>query len=171
MDEETKSGVREKSTVEAASAKEVGRSGFQPSPTVQLLEESLDIAKRETVRGTVRVQVRTEAANEIASVALDHTSVDVRRVPMERKVDAPPAIRTEGDTTIVPVIEERVVMVKHLYVVEEIHIRRRVEQELSSTPVQLRRQVASVEYVEPEEHLPAAPHEFRVHRPTQRRTP
>jgi uncharacterized protein (TIGR02271 family) len=118
--------------------------------TVQLVEENLDIAKREIVTGTIRVVTRTVMADEIATIALDHGVVDVVRVPMDQKVDEAPAVRTDGETTIIPVIEERAVVLKQLYVVEEIHIRRRFEQESRRTSIPLRRQVATVERLDSE---------------------
>ncbi len=113
--------------------------------TVQLVEENLDITKREVVTGTIRVVTRTEMTDEIATIALDHGVVDIVRVPMDQRVDEAPAVRTEGETTIIPVIEERAVVIKQLYVVEEIHIRSRFEQESRRTSIPLRRQVATVE--------------------------
>ncbi len=44
-------------------------------------------------------------------------------MPVGRVVDEAPAARAEGDTTIIPVVEERLVVVKQLFLVEEIHVR------------------------------------------------
>ena len=117
----------------------------EESAVLPLLEESLAVSKQVVVTGKVRVSTRTETHDDIAEVTLDRSVVDVTRVPIGRVVDASPGVRTEGDTTIVPVIEERFVVVKQLYLKEELHIRHHVTRELSRTPVQLRRQVAVVE--------------------------
>ncbi len=126
------------------------RSDTRETETVQLLEEALDVSKRDVAGGTVRVSTRTELRDEVAEVSLDRNVVDVTRVPVGRIVDAAPAVRTEDGVTIVPVLEERYVVVKQLYLTEELHIRHRVETAIERAPVQLRRQTAVVQRVDAE---------------------
>lgn len=127
------------------------------SETIQLLEEKLHVSKRDVVTGRVRVSTRTGMRDEVAEVALDRNVVDVERVPVGRLVDAPPPVRTEGDVTVVPVLEERFVVVKQLYLAEELHIRHRVESTVEQVSVQLRRQTATVERVDAEGRVTAEP--------------
>jgi stress response protein YsnF len=47
---------------------------------------------------------------------------------MGRMVETAPEIRTESDVTILPVVEEVLVVEKRLVLKEELHIRRRVRQ-------------------------------------------
>lgn len=117
------------------------------SDTLSLLEEVLSISKREVVTGTVRVSTRTEVHDEVAEVTVDRNVVDVTRVAVGRVVDVAPTVRTEGGVTIVPVLEERFVVVKQLVLKEELHIRHRVETDVERVPIQLRRQRAVVERV------------------------
>ena len=79
------------------------------------------------------------------------------RVPVNRLVDAVPGVRTEGDVTIVPVLEERFVIVKQLYLKEELHIRHRVETTVERVPVTLRRQTATVERVDADGRVTVEP--------------
>jgi hypothetical protein len=51
--------------------------------------------------------------------------VEVERVPVNRIIDQPVETRHEGDTMIVPVVEEVVTIQKRLLLKEEVHIRRR----------------------------------------------
>jgi stress response protein YsnF len=60
-------------------------------------------------------------------------------------VDAAPPVRTEGDVTIVPVLEEVLVVEKRLVLKEELRIRRSRRQETEEIPVRLRKQRAVVE--------------------------
>ena len=122
----------------------------KPSATLQLLEETLEVSKKATVVGTVRVSTKTETFDDIAEVSLDRNVIDVSRVFVGQIVEVAPTIRTEGDTTIVPVIEERFIVVKQLYLKEELHIRHRVETEVSRTPVSLKRQTAVVQRINAE---------------------
>jgi stress response protein YsnF len=78
-----------------------------------------------------------------------HEHVDVTRVPIGRVVEIAPEVRTAGDVTILPVVEEKVVLVKRLVLREELHIRRWVETESVEVPVTLRRQRAEVERIAP----------------------
>lgn len=118
------------------------------SDTILVLEEALNVAKREILTGTVRVTTRTDTRDEVAEVSLDRNVVDVERVPVGRLVDEAPKVRTEGGATIVPVLEERFVVVKQLYLKEELHLRHRVETAVQRVPVQLRGQTAVVERVD-----------------------
>ena len=129
------------------------------SEVVPLLEETLDVGKRRVVTGSLRVTTRTETRQETAQVELARSVVEVTRVPVDRPVDEAPAVRTEGDTTIVSVVEERFVVVKQLFLREEMHIRHIVERETSRSPVALRRQRAVIERLDAEGRVldPEAP--------------
>ena len=71
--------------------------------------------------------------------------VEVERVPVDRIVDAAPAVRQDGDVTIIPVMEEVLVVEKRLVLKEELHVRRRRTQESVEVPVTLRRERVEVE--------------------------
>jgi stress response protein YsnF len=64
---------------------------------------------------------------------------------VNRVVDAPSAIRQEGDTIIVPVLEEIMVVEKRLLLKEEIHIRCQEVMQHVSQPVRLRSKEVSLE--------------------------
>jgi stress response protein YsnF len=109
-----------------------------------LVEERLVVDRRRT-GGVVRVRTDTEAVDEIAAIDLESQEVEVSRVPVGRVVEGPQPVRTEGDLTVIPLVEERMVVTTELVLVEEIHIRRRVTRERVEHPVTLRRQTAVVE--------------------------
>jgi stress response protein YsnF len=77
--------------------------------------------------------------------ALRREHVEVTRVPVDREVAEAPPIRSEGDVTIVPVLEERLVVEKRLFLVEELHLRRMVTTEGVELPATLRRTHVEVE--------------------------
>jgi stress response protein YsnF len=70
---------------------------------------------------------------------------EVTRVAVDREVAEAPEIRVEGELTIVPVIEERLVIEKRLFVVEELHLRRSVTSRQVELPVTLRRTEVDVD--------------------------
>jgi uncharacterized protein (TIGR02271 family) len=111
---------------------------------IPILEEELDISKRVVRKGTVRIETTTNIVDEIASALLESSDVEVVRVPVGREIDQAPPVRTEGDTTIIPVLEEILVVQKRLILKEELHITRRVTTEKVETPVSLRKQSATV---------------------------
>ena len=71
------------------------------------------------------------------------------RVPVGRVVEQAPLARSEGDTMIVPVLEEHLVVVKQLFLKEKLHIRHVMERVTVSEPVAPRRQRVTVERTDP----------------------
>ncbi len=118
---------------------------------IPLVEETTSISKREVVTGRVRVQTVTDTVEELARADVQRETVEVTRVPVDKMVDTAPEIRTDGDVTIVPVLEEVLVVEKRLVLKEELHIRRRVATEAVEVPVTLRKQRAVVERIDPDE--------------------
>ncbi|SER36332.1 conserved domain-containing protein [Faunimonas pinastri] len=112
---------------------------------VPLLEEEAHVEAREVVSGKVRVETRVESFDDIASAVLHGEEVEVTRVAIDRVVTEAPSLRTEGDVTIVPILEEVLFVEKRLVLKEELHIRRVATREEVHVPVTLRRQTATVE--------------------------
>jgi stress response protein YsnF len=115
-----------------------------PDVTVALAEEHLTVGKREVETGRVRVRVLTETETVNATASLLDQAVEVRRVPIGREVTERPGIRQEGGVTIVPVLEEVLVVEKRLVLVEEVHVRQIVSTTDVEQPVILRRQRADI---------------------------
>ena len=111
---------------------------------IPLVEEQLEVGKREVERGRVVVRKRVDTREEFAEAVLHHEELSVERVPMEVEVDAPPAVREEGDVLIVPVLEEQLVVQTRLILKEELRITRHRRAETFREPVRLRAEVAEV---------------------------
>jgi len=116
-----------------------------------LVEERLHISKEKRETGRVQISTQTETVDSLLPIELSSLEVDVVRVPIDRRIDRVPEIVTEGDLTIIPVVEERVVVTRELYLREEIHVRRVEHRETTEIPVSTRRQTARVERLVPEE--------------------
>jgi stress response protein YsnF len=112
---------------------------------VRIAEEQLRVEKVAKTVGTVRVSTETDVVQEIARADLSQDRVEISEVEIGSVVTTAPQIRIEGDTTIVPVLEERLVVERQLVLVREIHITRRTSTESVSVPVSLRKQRAVVE--------------------------
>jgi stress response protein YsnF len=113
--------------------------------TIPLVEEDLSVEIREVETGRVRIRTLVDEHVELARADLARDRVEVERVPVGREVDQVPAVREEGDTLIVPVVEEILVVEKRLYLREELRLIRRRTVEPFEAPVTLRRTRAVVE--------------------------
>lgn len=87
---------------------------------IELVEESVSVEKERSVIGRVRVSTATSVVEDVIPVTLTGATVEVTRERLDRVVDTIPQTRVEGDTTIIPVVEEIVVVEKRLVLVEEI---------------------------------------------------
>ena len=112
---------------------------------IPLVEERLSVGKRSVESGRVRVKVTVEERQETVTEPLARDDVQVERVPRNERLTEMPHVRLEGSTTIIPVVEELLVVEKALVLVEEIHVRRRTETEMVEIPTTLRSERATVE--------------------------
>jgi len=132
-----------------------------------LIAETARIDKRAVEIGRVRVSTRTETVEEVLRETLRSDMVGVTRVAINRTLaegETPPVVRTEAGVTIIPVLEEILVVEKRLVLTEEVHVRQTTAGEEVEMPVTLRRQHAVIERVSPEGHVtalsPAPPSEI-----------
>ncbi|WP_431271308.1 YsnF/AvaK domain-containing protein [Dankookia sp. P2] len=116
---------------------------------IPLLEERLRIAKQQRETGRVRVSVTTAEESRLVEEVLRHRSVEVERVPVGRQVAEAPSVREEGDTLVIPVMEEVLVVERRLVLREEVRVRLRVEERPETIPMTLRRQTAAIERLPP----------------------
>jgi len=112
---------------------------------IPIVEEVAQFSKRSVTTGRVRVETRTDLVEETVRAELTSAEVEVERVPVDREIDHMPEIRNEGDTMIVPVVEERLVVQRRLILKEELHVRHRTVTESVEVPVTLRKQRVEVE--------------------------
>ena len=92
--------------------------------TIPLHTEDVVISRRKLERAVVRVATVTRNHEQLVDEELVHEYVEVEHVPIGRVVDAMPAVRVEGDVTIMPVVEEILVVERRLILKEEVRIRR-----------------------------------------------
>ena len=125
-----------------------------PDPTLLLSEEQIEIAKREVERGRVSVRIRVDEREELARAWLRQEDVNVERVPVGRVVDAPPPVREEDGVLIIPLLEERMVVLTELVLKEELRIVRRSRVEEASQLVRLRSERAEPARTESNPNIP-----------------
>ena len=118
-----------------------------------IVEETLHVSKREVVTGRVRVRTVTDLSEERVRQELSGQHVEVERVPVDVLIErdaAPPEPRTEGDVTIVPILEEVLVVEKRLLLKEELRITRHRTTNVTEVAVPLRKQRAEIERLKDE---------------------
>jgi uncharacterized protein (TIGR02271 family) len=118
-------------------------------PRIPLHGEELSVSRRQTAGDTLQVSTVTREHARFVDEMLNHERVEIERVPIGRPVDAMPPIRQEGDTTIMSVVDETVVIERRLILKEEVRIRRLRVSERHQETVVLRKQEAVITRVEP----------------------
>lgn len=116
---------------------------------IPVMTEELDIQKRKVETGRIRITKVVHEREELVNEQLFREEVIVERVPVNRLVDEPIPLRYEGDTMIVPLLEEVAVVEKRLMLKEELRITRRQVEGHTPLPVILRREEATVEHIAP----------------------
>jgi len=112
---------------------------------IPVREEELVPQTFESERGRVVVRKRIETVPIESNVEVSHDEVDVERVAVNREIEAMPTPRQEGDTLIVPVVEEILVTEKRLMLREEIRITRRRVAETVAIRDEVRKERVEVE--------------------------
>jgi stress response protein YsnF len=123
---------------------------------VPLHAEDISVDRRITERN-VRVDIHTTSHDHLIDEAVAHERVEIDRIAINGPVTAVPPVRQEGDTTVISVVEEVVVVERRLILKEEIHIRRVRTTEQHRETVALREQHAVIERAEPGASLSALP--------------
>lgn len=112
---------------------------------IPLVEERVRIDKRVIEGRAITVTTRPEVETSTVSEPLRQETVSVERREIGKVVDAVPEPREENGTTIIPVVEERLRIVRELVLVEEVHIRRDARTEQFETEVERTRMVVDID--------------------------
>ena len=112
---------------------------------VPLIEERLEVSKRTVTTGEVLIHKTVETYEDGTTLPLTRDDVTVERVPINQQIAAPVQQRTEGDTLIIPVMQEVLVVEKRLMLVEEIRIRKNPVTQDQQVRETLRRERVEIE--------------------------
>jgi uncharacterized protein (TIGR02271 family) len=114
---------------------------------VPVIEEEIDVQTQQVETGKVRITKVVHEREVVVDEPLQRDEVEVERVPVERLVEAAIPVRYEGETMIVSVMEEVLVVEKRWMLKEEIHLRQRRVERHQPQRVTLRREEAHVEHI------------------------
>ena len=123
-----------------------GAGGNTASTVIPVIEEQLRVDKKFVETGKVHISKKVSELQTSVSLPLTHEEYDVERVPVNRVVDTPPpAVSYEGDTMIVPVLREVLVVQKKYEIVEEVRLTKKTFTRQETQPVTLLKEEVAVE--------------------------
>jgi uncharacterized protein (TIGR02271 family) len=91
---------------------------------IPLLAEEVTVSKESVETGRVQVSRITREREQLIDELLAHQTVEIDRTPIGRQVETMPAIKEEGDTIVIPIVEEVLVVERRLLLKEEVRVRR-----------------------------------------------
>jgi uncharacterized protein (TIGR02271 family) len=113
---------------------------------IPVVEERLEVTRERVETGRVRISKSVEAREVVVDDPLKRETVRVEHVPINQVVTGDvPQVREEGDVTVIPILEERIVTRTELVLVEEVRIHRDHSQYHDPQRVSLRKEVVAVE--------------------------
>jgi uncharacterized protein (TIGR02271 family) len=125
-----------------------GGGGDGGAVVVPVVAEQLEVQKRKVESGGVRIRKTVSEREEVVDEPLMREEVQVRRVPVNKVVDGPVPVRHVGNTMIVSLLEEVLVVEKRLMLKEELHITKEQVESYRPQRVRLRTEEAVIERVE-----------------------
>jgi uncharacterized protein (TIGR02271 family) len=113
--------------------------------TIPVVQEDLQVDKQLVESGKVNISKRVVDEDVTVNVPVVHEEVTVEKKVINQYVDTPPpAVRQDGDTTIISVLKEVLVVEKRLMLVEEVHITKKRTETSNPSQETLRREEVTV---------------------------
>ncbi|MBA2378931.1 MAG: YsnF/AvaK domain-containing protein [Blastocatellia bacterium] len=122
------------------------------SAVIPVIQEQATVSKRVVETGKVRIAKHIRQYEEVVDVPHFQEEVKVDRVFVDQIIDEAPEVRTEGDVTIIPVVEERYVLEKRLVLVEELHISKDRKETHHPHTVTVMKEEVEVERLRPDDN-------------------
>jgi uncharacterized protein (TIGR02271 family) len=121
------------------------KEGAGESQMIPVVQEFLNVGKQTVETGVVTVSKKIEQEVKEVSMPLIREEIIIDRVPIGTTVSAEaPVSRYEGDTLIIPVVKEELIVQKRLILVEEVRITKRAITTAFKEQVTLRKEVIEV---------------------------
>lgn len=137
--------TQELSTIDSSTLRQQQDLAAGEELRIPVIREEAVVRTREVERGGVRVHKTVNEREEVVEQPTMREDVDVERVAIGRVVDTVPEVREEGDTLIIPVLEEMLVVEKRLVLKEEIRVTKRRTTETEQARVVLSEEQVTIE--------------------------
>jgi uncharacterized protein (TIGR02271 family) len=135
-----------------------------------VIEETLAVDTRAVETGRVRIRKLVTEREELVDLPLRREEVIIRHVPINRVVEGPLPVRYEGDTMIISLLEEVLVVDTRLLLTEEVHITTRRTETHTPERVTLRHEDVTIERVDLERQEPHSQEQEESHGEDRDRT-
>ena len=120
---------------------------------IPVVHEKVSIKKRVIDRDRIRITKHVKQEEQSIAVPLDHDEIDIQTKHINQYVeDIPEAVRYQGDTMILSVLKEEVVV--RTLLEKEIHITKKKVQTQDKHTVTLRKEEVIIEHSTPENSPP-----------------
>ena len=107
-----------------------GASDKTGESVIPLLAEEIAVSKQVVETGRVQVARVTHEREQLIDELLAHDLAEIDRIPINRKIDTMPSVREEGDTVVIPIVQEVLVTERRLLLKEEVRVRDALNKEL-----------------------------------------
>lgn len=122
---------------------------------IPVVAEELVVLTMEQDTGGVRATKVVHEREQLVDELLAREDVTIERKPVNQVLVAPVEVRQEGDTLIIPVMEEVVVVQRQLVLKEEIHIRKQQRYVHETERFIVRSEEVVVEQLPPKSSVPS----------------
>ncbi|WP_299824654.1 YsnF/AvaK domain-containing protein [uncultured Pontibacter sp.] len=139
FDEKLKESINSQSKIEHSPA--------QKDEVIPIIKEEVRVDVQSVEKSRVKISKEVHEDDLTIDVPTVHDEVDVQRVPKNISIDALPKVRHEGDTMIIPVVKEEVVVQKQLILVEEIRVTKKRVEEHHPQHIKLRKEEVKVDRI------------------------
>lgn len=110
-----------------------------------VIHEQVQIDKKVVETSVVQLTKKVSEDRQVIDLPSSREEIMVERVARNQYVDTPPSVRYEGDTMIIPVLQEVIVTQKKILLVEEVYVTKHRVHEHRSEEVVLRKETVVVE--------------------------
>jgi uncharacterized protein (TIGR02271 family) len=117
---------------------------------VPIVQEELVIDKQKRETGKVRVHKHVQTRQETVDEPGYIEELFFERVPVNKVIDAPQTSRYEGQTLVIPLIEEELVVQKRLVLREELRVTKKRREVRNKQNVTLRKEEVTIDRINPE---------------------
>lgn len=124
---------------------------------IPVIEEVVRLDKQTVETGHVILHKTVQVESQTVDVPLREEQVQVQRVAVNRYVEEAPPVRYEGETMIVSIVREELVITKRLLLFEELHVHKQVLTTHTSQTVELRREEVTYERIATPPAEPTSP--------------
>jgi uncharacterized protein (TIGR02271 family) len=123
-----------------------GMSEDETTRVIPVIQEELVTGTRIVETGIIRIRKEIHEREETVDLPLMKEEIHVERVLVDQFVEEPPEVRHVGETLVVPVMEEVLVVEKRILLKEELHITKVAKTHHNPKKVTLRSEEVRIEH-------------------------